>query len=408
MPFASIEQAVADIRAGKLVIVADDEARENEGDLVCAAEKVTAERINFMVTHGRGQLCLALMPDRARALGLAPLRQPASEDGERSADDNRASYTATVDADRRFGVTTGVSAADRATTVRVAIDPATTPADLRRGGHVQPVIARPGGVLQRTGHTEASVDLARLAGLYPAGVLCEILREDGKMARRPDLERFADRHGLAFITIAQLVAYRLERDRLVHRVAEARLPTPVGEFRIIGYQSDVDAAEHVALVFGEVAGQRDVLVRVHSRCLTGDVFGSLRCDCHWQLQTAMRMIAEAGRGAVVYLDQEGRGIGLLNKLRAYEWQDAGHDTVGANEKVGFDADLRSYGIGAQILLDLGLSSIRVLTNNPKKLVGLEGYGLTITERVPIVPPATEENRSYLDAKRDKLGHLLTH
>jgi 3,4-dihydroxy 2-butanone 4-phosphate synthase/GTP cyclohydrolase II len=408
MSFGTIERAIADVRAGKLVIVADDEARENEGDLVCAAERTTAELVNFMVTHGRGQLCLALGPDRAQALGLAPLRQPASEDGERSADDNRAAYTATIDADRRFGVTTGVSAADRAVTIRVAIDPAAGPGDLRRGGHIQPVIAKPGGVLQRVGHTEASLDLARLAGLYPAGVVCEILNPDGGMARRPDLERFAERHGLAFITIAQLVRYRLDRDRLVHRVAEARLPTPYGDFRIIGYRNDVDAAEHVALVHGEVKGAAGVLVRMHSKCLTGDVFGSLRCDCHWQLQTAMQMIGREGRGVVVYLDQEGRGIGLLNKLKAYEWQDAGHDTVHANEKVGFDADLRSYGIGAQILLDLGLSTIRVLTNNPKKLVGLEGYGLEITERLPIVPPATDENRSYLDAKRDKLGHLLPH
>jgi 3,4-dihydroxy 2-butanone 4-phosphate synthase/GTP cyclohydrolase II len=408
MPFATIEQAIADIRAGKLVIVADDEARENEGDLVCAAERTTAAIVNFMVTHGRGQLCLALAPERAQALGLGALRQPASEDGERSADDNRASYTATIDADRRFGVTTGVSAADRAATIRVAIDPAAGPADLRRGGHIQPVIARLGGVLQRVGHTEASLDLARLAGLYPAGVLCEILNPDGRMARRPDLERFAERHGLTFITIAQLVRYRLERDRLVHRVADARLPTPFGDFSIIGYRNDVDAAEHVALVHGEVKGQAGVLVRMHSKCLTGDVFGSLRCDCHWQLHTALQMIAREGRGVVVYLDQEGRGIGLLNKLKAYEWQDAGHDTVHANEKVGFEADLRSYGIGAQILLDLGLTTIRVLTNNPKKLVGLEGYGLEITERLPIVPPATDENRSYLDAKRDKLGHLLPH
>ncbi|MGH7700560.1 MAG: GTP cyclohydrolase II [Gemmatimonadales bacterium] len=408
MSFGTIEQAIADIRAGKLVIVADDEARENEGDLIGAAERVSAEMINFMVTHGRGQLCLTLMPDRAAALGLTPLRQPGSEDGERSADDNRAAYTATVDADRRFGVTTGVSAADRAATIRVTIDPETRPLDLRRGGHIQPVIGKPGGVLQRVGHTEASVDLARLAGLYPAGVLCEILNADGKMARRGDLERFAARHGIAFITIAQLVAYRLERDRLVHRVAEARLPTERGVFHVIGYRNDVDGAEHVALVLGEVAGRPDVLVRMHSRCLTGDVFGSLRCDCHWQLHTAIDMIAREARGVVVYLDQEGRGIGLLNKLKAYEWQDAGHDTVHANQKVGFDADLRTYGIGAQILLDLGLSTIRALTNNPKKMVGLEGYGLQITERVPIVPAATAENRSYLDAKRDKLGHLLTH
>ena len=408
MPFGTIERAIEDIRKGLLVIVADDEARENEGDLVCAAERITADLVNFMVTHGRGQLCLTLGPERAQAVGLAPLRQSASEDGERSADDNRASYTATIDADRRFGVTTGVSAPDRAATIRVAIDPAAGPGDLRRGGHVQPVIARPGGVLQRVGHTEASLDLARLAGLYPAGVVCEILNPDGRMARRADLERFAELHDLTFITIAQLVRYRLERDRLVHRVAEARLPTPFGDFRIIGYRNDVDPAEHVALVHGEVKGAPGVLVRMHSKCLTGDVFGSLRCDCQWQLQTAMQMIAREGRGVVVYLDQEGRGIGLLNKLKAYEWQDAGHDTVHANEKVGFDADLRSYGIGAQILLDLGLSTIRVLTNNPKKLVGLEGYGLEITERLPIVPPATDENRSYLDAKRDKLGHLLPH
>ena len=408
MPFGTIEQAIEDIRAGKLVIVADDEARENEGDLVCAAERVTADLINFMVTHGRGQLCLTLTPDRAVALGLAPLRQAASEDGERSADDNRAAYTATIDADGRFGVTTGVSAADRAATIRVAIDPEARPTDLRRGGHVQPVIGKPGGVLQRMGHTEASVDLARLAGCAPAGVLCEILNADGKMARRPDLERFAERHGITFVTIAQLAAYRLARDRLVHRVAQARLPTAFGEFAIIGYRNDVDKAEHIALVCGEAQGQPDMLVRMHSKCLTGDVFGSQRCDCNWQLQTAMQMIAREGRGVVVYLDQEGRGIGLLRKLEAYEWQDKGHDTVDANHKVGFEADLRSYGIGAQILLDLGLSTIRVLTNNPKKLVGLEGYGLKITERVPIVPPATDENRSYLDAKRDKLGHLLTH
>jgi len=263
-------------------------------------------------------------------------------------------------------------------------------------------------VLQRVGQTEASIDLARLAGLYPAGVICEILNPDGTMARRPDLERFAARHDLTFITVAQLVSYRLANERLVHRVAEARLPTPFGEFRIIGYRNDVDGAEHVALVYGEVKGQPRVLVRMHSKCLTGDVFGSARCDCGWQLHSAMRMIAQEGRGVVAYLDQEGRGIGLLNKLKAYELQDAGHDTVVANEKLGFKPDLRNYGIGAQILLDLGLSTIRVLTNNPMKLVGLEGYGLEIVERVPIVPPPSDENRSYLDVKRDKLGHFLTH
>jgi 3,4-dihydroxy 2-butanone 4-phosphate synthase/GTP cyclohydrolase II len=273
---------------------------------------------------------------------------------------------------------------------------------------VFPLRARPGGVLQRVGQTEASVDLARLAGLYPAGVICEILNADGSMARRPELERFAAQHGLSFITVAQLVAHRLTTERLVHRAAEARLPTPFGEFRIVGYRNDVDAAEHVALVFGDVAGRPRTLVRMHSKCLTGDVFGSTRCDCGWQLHNAMRQIAAAGSGVVVYLDQEGRGIGLINKLKAYELQDAGHDTVTANERLGFKPDLRNYGIGAQILLDLGLSSIRVLTNNPMKLVGLEGYGLEIVERVPIVPDPSDENRSYLDVKRDKLGHFLTH
>jgi len=316
-------------------------------------------------------------------------------------------FTVSVDAAKRFGVTTGISAGDRAKTVRVAIDPATVPSDLRRPGHVFPLRARPGGVLQRVGQTEASVDLARLAGLYPAGVICEILADDGTMMRRPALEKFAERHGLTFITVAQLVSHRLQTERLVHRVAEARLPTPHGEFTIIGYRNDVDQAEHVALVYGQVAGRENVLVRMHSKCLTGDVFHSGRCDCGWQLNNAMRMIAEEGAGAVVYLDQEGRGIGLLNKLKAYELQDAGHDTVEANQRLGFPPDLRNYGIGAQILIDLGLRSIRVLTNNPRKLVGLEGYGLELVERVPIVPDPTDENRAYLEVKRDKLGHLLS-
>ncbi|HUL48529.1 MAG TPA: bifunctional 3,4-dihydroxy-2-butanone-4-phosphate synthase/GTP cyclohydrolase II [Gemmatimonadales bacterium] len=401
MPFGNVEQAIADIRAGKLVIVADDEDRENEGDLVGAAERITPEMINFMATHGRGLICMTLMPERCQALGLTPM-------AEQNTEAHETAFTVSVDAAARFGVTTGISAKDRAATIRVAIDPATVPADLRRPGHVFPLRARPGGVLQRVGQTEASVDLARLAGLYPAGVICEILNSDGTMARRHELERFSERHDLTFITVAQVVAYRLATERLVHRVADARLPTPFGEFRINAYQNDVDSAEHVALVYGNVRGERDVLVRMHSKCLTGDVFASARCDCGWQLHNAMRMIAEAGRGVIVYLDQEGRGIGLLNKLKAYELQDAGHDTVTANEKLGFKADLRNYGIGAQILLDLGLSSIRVLTNNPMKLVGLEGYGLEIIERLPIVPPPSTENRSYLDVKRDKLGHLLPH
>ena len=401
MPFGTVEQAIADIRAGKLVIVADDENRENEGDLVGAADRVTPDMINFMATYGRGLICLTLTPERCQALGLP-------QQVEHNTEDKETAFTVSIDAARRFGVTTGISAHDRAATIRVAIDPATVPADLRRPGHVFPLRARPGGVLQRVGQTEASMDLARLAGLYPAGVICEILSADGTMARRPELERVAAEHGLTFITVAQLVEYRLAKERLVHRVAEARLPTPFGEFRVIGYRNDVDQAEHVALAFGDVAGKRDVLVRMHSKCLTGDVFGSARCDCGWQLHAAMRTIAEQGAGVIVYLDQEGRGIGLLNKLKAYELQDAGADTVTANEQLGFKADLRNYGIGAQILLDLGLSSIRVLTNNPMKLVGLESYGLEIVERVPIVPPPSDENRSYLDTKRDKLGHFLTH
>ncbi len=396
-----MEQAIADVRAGKIVVVADDEARENEGDLVAAAEKITPELINFMTVHGRGLICLTLTPERCEALGLPQMVEHNTEAHETA-------FTVSVDAAARFGVTTGISAADRAATIRVAIDPVATPSDLRRPGHIFPLRARPGGVLQRVGQTEASVDLARLAGLIPAGVLCEVLNADGTMARRPELERFAAEHQLTFITVAQIVAHRLQNERLVHRVAEARLPTPHGEFRIIGYRNDVDEREHVALVYGDVRAAGDVLVRIHSKCLTGDVFGSARCDCGWQLETAMKMIAAAGAGVVVYLDQEGRGIGLLNKLKAYELQDAGHDTVEANERLGFLPDLRNYGIGAQILLDLGVRQIRVLTNNPMKLVGIEGYGLSVVERVPIVPPRTDDNAGYLDVKRDKLGHLLAH
>jgi 3,4-dihydroxy 2-butanone 4-phosphate synthase/GTP cyclohydrolase II len=401
MPFGTVEQAIQDIRAGKLVLVADDESRENEGDLIAAAEKVTPELVNFMLVHGRGLICLTLTPERCEALGLPQMVEHNTEAHETA-------FTVSVDAAARFGVTTGISAADRATTVRVAIDPVATPSDLRRPGHVFPLRARPGGVLQRVGQTEASVDLARLAGLYPAGVICEVLNPDGSMARRPELDRVAGEHGLTFITVAQIVAHRLQHERLVHRVAEARLPTPFGEFRIIGYRNDVDDAEHVALVYGDVRAGGDVLVRIHSKCLTGDVFGSSRCDCGWQLTMAMRMIAEAGRGVVVYLDQEGRGIGLLNKLKAYELQDAGHDTVEANERLGFLPDLRNYGIGAQILLDLGVKAIRILTNNPMKLVGIDGYGISIAERVPIIPPRTDDNAGYLDVKRDKLGHLFAH
>ncbi len=399
MTFDTIEKALEDIKTGRLVIVADDEDRENEGDLVGAAAQVTPEMINFMAKYGRGLICVALSPERCQALGLSQMADTNSESMETA-------FTVSVDANKRFGVTTGISAHDRAKTIQLAIDPSTVPADLRRPGHVFPLRARPGGVLQRVGQTEASVDFARLAGMYPAGVICEILDEDGSMMRRPQLEQFAARHNLTFVTVAQLVAYRLQTERLVHRVAGARLPTKYGEFEIVGYRNDVDDAEHIALVYGEVNGKENVLVRMHSKCLTGDVFGSDRCDCGWQLHSAMQEIANTGYGAIVYLDQEGRGIGLLNKLKAYELQDTGHDTVEANAKLGFPPDLRNYGIGAQILIDLGLTSIRVLTNNPHKLIGLEGYGLTITERVPLVPDPTDENRAYLSVKRDKLGHLL--
>lgn len=399
MTFDTIEQAIRDLRDGRIVIVADDNDRENEGDLVCAAELVTPETINFMATHGRGLICLALTAERCDQLGLPQMTLKNTEE-------LATAFTVSVDADRRFGVSTGISAADRAATIHVAINPATTPEDLRRPGHVFPLRARAGGVLQRVGHTEASVDLARLAGLHPAGVICEILNADGSMARRGELERFAAEQRLTFITIADLVAYRLSTERLVHREAEARLPTEFGEFTIIGYRNDVDDHEHVALVYGEVAGAADVLVRMHSRCLTGDVFHSARCDCGPQLHAAMEHIVGAGRGVIVYLDQEGRGIGLLNKLKAYALQDHGADTVQANQRLGFAPDLRNYGIGAQILRDLGLSTIRIMTNNPRKLVGLDGYGLEITERVPLQTDPTTENRAYLAVKRDKLGHLL--
>lgn len=395
--FGTIEQAVADLKAGKFIVVADDEDRENEGDLICAAEFVTPAMVNFLM-QAKGMICVALSPARVEALDLEMM-------GSENTDALRTAYTVTVDAAPRHGVTTGISASDQATTIRLLADPASEPRDLRRPGHVHPLRAREGGVLQRVGHTEAAVDLMRLAGLQPAGVICEILTADGASARRPDLEAFAARHGLTFVTVAQLVAYRLQHERLVHREAEARLPTEFGEFRLVGYRNDVDSREHVALVYGDVDGGEDVLVRMHSKCLTGDTFHSLRCDCHWQLHEAMRLVVEAGKGVIVYLDQEGRGIGLLNKLKAYQLQDEGADTVEANERLGFAPDLRNYGIGAQILLNLGLKSIRPITNNPKKLVGLEGYGLALGERVPIVSPANGENAEYLETKRTKLGHL---
>jgi 3,4-dihydroxy 2-butanone 4-phosphate synthase/GTP cyclohydrolase II len=399
MPFDRVEDAIQDIREGKMVIVADDEDRENEGDLVCAAATATPEVINFMATHGRGLICLTLTPERADELGLRPM-------SELNTEAQGTAFTVSVDAAAKFGVTTGISAWDRFKTIQVCLDPQTQPSDLRRPGHIFPIRARPGGVLRRVGQTEASVDLARLAGLPPAGVICEIMNPDGSMARRPELEAFAVEHGLKFITVAQIVAHRLQRERLVHREAEAKIPTSAGEWKIIAYKNDVDQLEHVAMAKGDVEGREDVLVRMHSECLTGDVFHSLRCDCGEQLDAAMRKIEEEGRGVIVYLRQEGRGIGLVHKLRAYALQDEGMDTVQANEALGFHPDLRDYGIGAQILLDLGLSSIRLLTNNPKKIVGLDGYGLSVTGQVALRVEPNPHNEAYLAAKRDKLGHLL--
>ena len=399
MPFDSVEVALEDIRQGKIIIVADDEDRENEGDLVCAASLASPESVNFMTQFGRGLICVAMASERAAELGL-PLMTAENSDPQGTA------FTISVDAHHRFGVTTGISAPDRAKTIQVLVDPSSRPDDLRRPGHIFPLKARPGGVLRRVGQTEAAVDLARLAELPPIGVICEILNADGTMARRPQLELFAKEHDLKFITVAQLVSYRLAKERLVSRVAEADLPTEFGHFRIIAYQSSIDDREHVALVKGDVEGKDDILARMHSECLTGDVFGSLRCDCGQQLASALKRIAEEGEGVVVYLKQEGRGIGLHNKIRAYELQDQGHDTVEANQALGFKPDLRDYGIGAQILLDLGLKRIRLLTNNPRKIVGLEGYNLEITGRVPLSIDKSEHNEAYLDTKRSKLGHLL--
>jgi 3,4-dihydroxy 2-butanone 4-phosphate synthase/GTP cyclohydrolase II len=399
MSFDPVEDAIEDIRQGRMVIVADDEDRENEGDLVMAAAPVTAEHINFMTKHGRGLICVTVTEERADELDL-PLMTDANTDPQGTA------FTVSVDADRRFGVTTGISAHDRARTVQVMLDPETKPADLRRPGHIFPLRAKRGGVLRRVGQTEAAVDLAELAGFPPVGVICEILNPDGTMARRPELEAFAREHDLKFITVAQLVAYRLTKTRLVRRIAEADLPTDHGRFRVIGYESMIDHREHVALVRGELEGRTDALVRMHSECLTGDVFGSRRCDCGAQLDAAMARIAEEGSGAIVYLRQEGRGIGLGNKLRAYALQDEGMDTVEANERLGFKPDLRDYGIGAQILLDLGIRGIRLLTNNPRKVVGLDGYDLEITGREPLRIELDEHNERYLSTKKTKLGHIL--
>ena len=398
-PFATIEAAVADIREGKFVVVVDDEDRENEGDLVIAAQFATPEAINFMATHARGLICLALTERRCDDLGLRPMT-----------DDNQAplgtAFTVSVEA--REGVTTGISAHDRSHTIQVAINPASTQDDLVQPGHVFPLRARPGGVLERMGQTEAAVDLARLAGLTPAGVVCEVMNEDGTMARVPDLIPYCRRHGLKLITVADLVEYRRRTEKLIERDVSVRLPTEYGDFRAIAFREKLTGKHHVALVRGDVEGEENVLVRVHSECLTGDVFHSLRCDCREQLDIALRRIAAEERGVLLYMAQEGRGIGLLNKLRAYELQEAGLDTVDANLELGFPADARDYGIGNQILADLGLTTVRFLTNNPKKLTGIEGFGLTVVEQVPIEAPPKPENAHYLQTKRDRLGHKLHH
>jgi 3,4-dihydroxy 2-butanone 4-phosphate synthase/GTP cyclohydrolase II len=397
MPVASIEAAIEDIRQGKMIILVDDEDRENEGDLTMAAELVTPEAINFMACHGRGLICLALTPDLVEKLQLSLMVR-----------DNQSAFKTAfcISIEARRGVTTGISAADRATTILTAVADGARPDDLVSPGHVFPLRARKGGVLVRTGQTEGSVDLSRLAGLKGAAVICEIMNDDGTMARMPDLEEFADKHNLKIATVADLVAYRLRHESFVHRRATVGLPTYFGEFTAIAYDNDVDDNQHVALVKGEITPEEPVLVRVHSECVTGDVFHSLRCDCGDQLEAAMQLVEAEGKGVILYMHQEGRGIGLVNKLRAYELQDQGADTVEANEALGFKADLRDYGIGAQILRDLGVRQMRLMTNNPKKIIGLEGYGLKMVERVSLEIPPNRVNRNYLKTKCQKMGHLL--
>ena len=397
MKFHTIKEAISDIKRGRMVVLVDDEDRENEGDLVMAAQKVTPEAINFMAKFGRGLICLTMTPERANELQLP---QMASE--------NTANFgTAfTVSIDARHGITTGISAADRAKTISVAVDPDAKPSDLARPGHVFPLKADRGGVLKRAGQTEGSVDLARLAGLYPSGVLCEIMNDDGTMARVPQLFQFSKTHCLKIVTIKDLIEYRMVRESLIHRITEVSLPTQYGEFNVVVYENEIDQGTHLALIKGEIYPDRPTLVRVHSGCLTGDVFASNRCDCGEQLHRAMQMIEEAGQGVVLYLNQEGRGIGLQNKLKAYKLQDEGMDTVEANQYLGFKPDLRDYGIGAQILVNLGLKKICLMTNNPRKIIGIDGYGLTVVERIPIEVQPHDRNIHYLKTKKKKLGHLL--
>lgn len=397
-PIARIEDALEAFRQGKMIIVVDDEDRENEGDLTIAAEKITPEAINFMATHGRGLVCLSMTPERLDELEV-PLMV--------SQNTSRFETAFCIPFEAKGRTTTGISAADRAATVLAAIDPATMPHDLLRPGHIFPLRARTGGVMERAGQTEAAVDLARIAGLYPAGVICEIMNEDGTMARMPDLAKFAKKHGLLIVTIADLIKYRIRTETLVKKVASTKLPTSFGDFALHVFVNQLDKKEHVALVRGDVSSGKDVLVRVHSSCLTGDVLHSIRCDCGAQLDAAMKLIADEGRGILLYLNQEGRGIGLANKIRAYELQDEGFDTVEANERLGFKADQRDYGMGVQMLRDLGVKSMRLLSNNPRKLVGIEGYGLSVSEWLPLEMPASDSTRRYLKTKKEKLGHRLS-
>jgi len=399
MKFNTIEEVIEDIRAGKMIIVVDDEDRENEGDLLMAAEKVTPAAVNFMATYGRGLICLPVVGSRLHELGIPPM----------VAQNEDAMHTAfTVSIDARKGVTTGISAYERAITIQTVLNPASCPEDFSRPGHIFPLIAKEGGVLRRAGHTEAAVDFAKLAGQYPAGVICEIMNEDGSMARVPELMEFAEKHQLKIVTIADLIKYRQMNETLVKRVAQSHLPTKYGDFTVFAYENALDNLCHIAVVKGDVSGQENVLIRVHSECLTGDVFGSLRCDCGEQIGSALARIEEEGRGVLLYMRQEGRGIGLANKIKAYALQDQGKDTVEANIMLGFPADLRDYGIGAQILKDLGLTTVRLMTNNPHKRVGLEGYGITVVDRVPIEMVANCHNQAYLNTKKGKLGHMLEH